>query len=183
MEGWIKIHRKIIKWEWYKTPNMYHLFSHLLLNANHDDGKWQGIDIKKGQLITGLKSLKAETGINTQSLRTCIKRLKSTGEITVQVTNKYSIITICNYEEYQIKRSDANNLANNPDNKQLTINQQSTNNKQEYKKNIRRKRKKEEEGENHLFLSYSKEEIKRMKEEDEKEMAAWREKLLSGELN
>ncbi len=101
MEGWIKLHRKIMQWEWYKIPNMYHLFSHLLLSANHEDGKWQGIDIKRGELITGLKAMNANTGISIQSIRTCIERLKSTGEITIKSTNKYSIITLCNYEEYQ----------------------------------------------------------------------------------
>lgn len=133
MEGWIKLHRKILQWEWYKTPNMYHLFSHLLLNANHNDGKWQGVAVKRGEVITGLKSLSANTGISTRSLRTCIERLKSTGEVTAKTTNKYSIITICNYEDYQfIENINDKQSDSQPDN-QTTIKRQSNDNKQELK--------------------------------------------------
>jgi len=134
MGGWIRLHRKITNWEWFKTPNMYHLFTYMVLCANHEDNNWQGISIKKGQLVSGIKSLSQSTGISAQSVRTCLNKLKSTGEITIQSTNKYSIITICNYATYQLQNTDANNQINNQPNKQLTSNQQSTNNKQEYKK-------------------------------------------------
>ena len=119
-QGWISLHRKFIKWEWYKKPAMVHLFIHLLLLANHEEGKWQGHTIKRGQLITGLKSLKQETGISHQSLRTCLARLKSTGEITYQTTNQFRLITIVNYDKYQTKNT--NKLTS-----QLTNEQQATN--------------------------------------------------------
>ncbi len=126
MNGWIKTHRKIIEWEWFTVPNMFHVFSYLLLSANTKDTKFQGLDLKKGQLVTGLFSLKEATGVSIQSLRTCLKRLKSSGEITVKSTNKYSVITICNYSMYQFENKTAN--------KQSTSNQQATNNRQEVKK-------------------------------------------------
>ena len=63
MDGWIKLHRRIIQWEWYKTKNMTHFFTHLLLLANKQDNNWQGQKIKRGQLITGLNSLYKDTGI------------------------------------------------------------------------------------------------------------------------
>lgn len=124
-------------------PNMYHLFSHLILLANHEDKKWQGMTIKRGQLITGRKILSEETGISEQSIRTCIERLKSTSEITIKSTNKYSIITICNYEEYQPSNADVNQQINQQSNQQLTNNQPATNHKQEYK-NIKKEKNKEE---------------------------------------
>jgi len=121
----------------------------MVLCANHEDNNWQGISIKKGQLITGIKSLSQSTGISAQSVRTCLNKLKSTGEITIKSTNKYSLITICNYATYQLQNSDTNNQINNQPNKQLTNNQQTTNNKQEYKKEEKEetllKEKKEEE--------------------------------------
>ncbi len=46
--GWIKIHRKILDWEWYSDLNVRVVFLHLLLKANHDDKKWMGMDIKRG---------------------------------------------------------------------------------------------------------------------------------------
>jgi uncharacterized protein (UPF0335 family) len=133
MEGWIKLHRKLQDWEWYHNSQMVHLFIHLLLSSNRRKKKWRGIETERGQTITGLKSLNKETGISVQSIRTCIKRLKSTGEITIKSTNKHSIITICNYDDYQLQIDESNRLTNKQPNKQSTTSQQATNNKQEYK--------------------------------------------------
>jgi hypothetical protein len=123
MEGWIKIYRKLCQWEWYNISEMVHLFIHLLLNANREQGEWRGVKIERGQILTGLNSLHKETNISYQTLRTCLKRLERTNEINIQSTNKYSIITICNFESYQGVQSPTNNQSN----KELTINQQATN--------------------------------------------------------
>lgn len=123
MNTWISLHRKFIEWEWYHDNDMVKLFIHLLLKANYKDGTWQGILIKRGQRITGLNSLSDETNISIQTLRTCLSRLEKTGEINTKVTNKYRIITICNYDTYQGNESETNKQSN----KQLTINQQTTN--------------------------------------------------------
>jgi hypothetical protein len=129
MEGWIKTHRKLQEWEWYNNSNMVHLLIHLVLSANHKDGNWRGQVVKRGQLITGFKSLNSITGISIQSLRTCLERLKSTSEITIKATNKNSLITILNYDFYQsteLKEIDTNKQTTHD---QQTINMQSTTNK------------------------------------------------------
>lgn len=104
MTGWVWLHRKIIGWEWYKDGNTFHLFVHLLLSANHQAQRWQGIVIERGQLVTGRKSLGEQTGLSEQSIRTSLSKLKSTNEITVKSTSRFSIITICNYELYQQRK-------------------------------------------------------------------------------
>lgn len=121
--GWIWLHRKLIDWEWYTSSQMVHLFIHLLLRANHEDAKWKGHNIKRGQLLTGLFSLKSQTGISTQSLRTCLQRLKSTSEITIQSTNQFSLITIVNYNSYQLQYQKSTDQSTS----QLTNDQQATN--------------------------------------------------------
>jgi len=119
------------EWEWYKTPHMVHLFEHLISKANIHDGMWQGIEIKRGQRAVGRKTLAEETGISEQSLRTCIKRLKSTNEITIKSTNKFSVITVVQYEKYQpFKEEQPANIPSN----QPSINQQSTSNQPQIKK-------------------------------------------------
>jgi hypothetical protein len=133
MEGWIKLHRKLVDWEWYHDSKMVHLLFHLIAIANHKEGKWKGIEIKRGQLITGLDVLKQQTGISTQSLRTCLERLKSTGEITNKSTNKYRVITILKYDSYQI-----NENTNKQTNKQLTNKQQTTNKQLTANKNVKK---------------------------------------------
>jgi biotin operon repressor len=123
--GWVKNYRKIDDWEWYTTPNMAHIYQHLIRRANHQDGKWRGVDIKKGQLVTGRLAIAEQTGVSQQSVRTCLKRLEDTGEIIVKSTNKFSIITISKYEEYQSEEKMSN--------QQSTNNQPTTNHKQECK--------------------------------------------------
>ena len=99
--GYIKLWRKIKEWEWYKESNTLHLFLHLMLNANYKASRFMGQEIKRGDIVVGRKQLSLDTGITEQSVRTSIERLKSTSEITSRSTNKFSIITLCNYETYQ----------------------------------------------------------------------------------
>ena len=95
-QGWIKFHRKFIKWEWYDDINTSRLFIHCLLRANHRNKKWRGIIIKKGQFITSLSKLSKETGLSLQQARTSISKLKSTHDLTHTPTSKYTLITLDN---------------------------------------------------------------------------------------
>lgn len=124
MFGHIKLDRKILNWEWYQDANTCRLFIHLLLIANHKEGKWQGQNVGRGQSITGLKSLKKATGLTIQQIRTSISKLKITGEITIKTTNKNSTITICKYDTYQSVKEN-----NNKQNNTVITNEQQTSNK------------------------------------------------------
>lgn len=138
-DGWIKIFRLFLEWEWYGDTNMVRLFLHLLLKANYEDKRWLGIVIKRGQLVTSSLTLAAETHLSRQRVRTCLSRLEHTGEISIKTTNKFSIITICKYGNYQAVNLDYQPTTNQQlTNKQPTNNQQSTNNQPQHK-NIRNK--------------------------------------------
>ena len=129
MEGWIKLHRKMINWEWYQDKNVKELFIHLLLTVNHKDKKWQGIEVKRGQRITSLEHLSNEINLSIMQIRTALNKLKLTNEITVKTTNKYTVITIVKYSNYQCQDVIDNKQNNIQDNNQIT-NEQQTNNKQ-----------------------------------------------------
>lgn len=101
MIGWLKLHRKLLNWEWYNKSEYVHLFLHILIKANFEDKKWQGIEVKKGQLVTSINHLSLETGISERSIRTILNKLKTTSELTIKTTNKFSVITIEKYSEYQ----------------------------------------------------------------------------------
>lgn len=101
MTGWIKIHRVLLDWEWYTDPNTMRLFIHLLLNANNEPKKWKGIDLKPGELVIGRVQLAKDLKLSERKIRTSMERLKSTKEIAIKSTNKYSIVTICNWGSYQ----------------------------------------------------------------------------------
>ena len=101
MEGWIKLHRKFLEWEWFDDTEAVKLFLYLLLSANHKDGKWRGEDIKRGQLITGLNSLSDKLNLSIKVIRNRLDKLEKTGEIGRQTGTRYTVVTICKYNDYQ----------------------------------------------------------------------------------
>ena len=111
---WITIHRKITKWGWYSDPIVSRVFIHLLLTANHATRTWKGQQIERGQVVVGRKQLAIDLGISEQQVRTAINKLKSTSELTSRSTNKYSIVTLVNYDNYQSSNQQNNQQANQP---------------------------------------------------------------------
>lgn len=126
MEGWISLHRKFLKWEWFADADMVKLVVYMLLKANHQPGKWQGVDVGRGQLITGRHKLAEELNTTERKIRTCLDRLVKTGFLTIKPTNKHSVITICKYDEYQ--NTDKENDQPNANERPATDQQPTTNN-------------------------------------------------------
>ena len=100
-EGWIKLHRKILNWEWWDDHETFKLFVYLLLTANHADRTYRGTLIKRGQLRTSRDKLSMSTSMTDRKIRTAIANLISTKDIEVVSTNRFSLITICSYDSYQ----------------------------------------------------------------------------------
>lgn len=139
--GWIKLHRKILDWEWFTSPSTLQLFIYLLLRANKEDKKWRGILIKRGQLVTSVATISEETKLSTQQVRTSLNRLKSTNEITSKTTNRFTLVTVCKYESYQlyeeVEQQTKQQALQQTNNKQITNKQQQLKNN----KNIRNNKK------------------------------------------
>ena len=130
--GFIALHRSLLSWGWHTDPATGWLFVNLLLMANWTDSEWQGMTIERGQLVTGRKGLAAQTGLSEQTVRTSLNRLKSTNEITLASTNKFSVITIVNYGKFQdVPEMPTSTLTSNLTNNQPAANQQLTTNEQE----------------------------------------------------
>jgi DNA-binding transcriptional regulator PaaX len=132
VNGWIKLHRQIIEWEWYKDDNTKSLFFHLLLSANHEAKNHRGILIEVGQVQTGRKKLALELGKTERQIRTAIKRLQTTNEITVKTTNKFSIITLVNYPKYQHLENENDQLNDQQDVPKTTTNKNNKNIRNKY---------------------------------------------------
>lgn len=127
-EGYIKLNRKILSWEWYQDAATARLFLHCLLSANWKDARWQGVEVPRGSFLTGRAKLAQDLKISEQSVRTALKHLILTGELTMRTSPKGSIITVVNYDLYQ--------GTNQPDNQQPTNNQPTTNQRLTTNKNI-----------------------------------------------
>lgn len=108
--GWVKLHRKLLEWEWYQDAHMVHLLVHLLLTASHEDRRYKGLTIKRGQVVTSIKELAEALGASETSTRRRMKRLKSGGFLTIKVAHRITTITICNYDSYQTKEKSSGEI-------------------------------------------------------------------------
>ncbi|MCR5588030.1 MAG: MSCRAMM family adhesin SdrC [Bacteroidales bacterium] len=122
--GWIKLFRSLLEWEWWHERDTRDLFIYCLIAANHDEQYQCGMTIPRGSFITSRKRLSDKVGITEQSVRTSLARLTRTQELTVQSTNLYTIITVCNYDKYQAKDTNEQPTSNQENNQ--PINQRTT---------------------------------------------------------
>ena len=106
MQGWIKIHRQLQDKGYINKPAYVSLWVNLLLLANHKEREvfWNGNleTIKRGQFITGRKELSKLTGIPETTIERILKVFESGHQIEQQKTNKYRLITILNWDKYQV---------------------------------------------------------------------------------
>ena len=119
LNGYVKLHRRMLSWGWYTDPVVKAVFLHLLLIASFKPSTYMGCDLKPGQAIVGRKRLAAELGFSEQQIRTALDKLEKTGEITRQRTNRFTVVTIENWELYQGLDDDSNQQSTN---NQPTIN-------------------------------------------------------------
>lgn len=126
MQGWVKLHRDLFNWEWYTHIPTKTLFIHLILKANHKEARYRGKLIKRGALVTSRELLAKETGLTIRQIRTALKNLKASNEVTNETTRQGTYIQIVNYDEYQ-------EASNEVTNERPTSDQQVTSNKNDKK--------------------------------------------------
>jgi len=105
LNGWLKVHRKMLDHWVSEEPELFAMWMRLLLEANHSDKKtmFNGalVEIQRGQTLFGLEAFEAKSGISRKKLRRYLDMLEKEGMIGRQRTNKYSLISIVNYDSYQ----------------------------------------------------------------------------------
>lgn len=102
-EGFIKLHRKLLEWEWFDDANTLKLFIYCLCRANWEEGSWHGISYHPGEFITSLPKLAENTGMTVKQVRTALSHLKKTGEVADRIFPKCRVITINNWNAYQVE--------------------------------------------------------------------------------
>ena len=107
----------------------------ILLHANFRENQWHGKTIHPGQFVTSLSSLVKFSGLSTQSVRTSLTRLKSTGEITIETTSEFTVVTVANWGRFQSDiEAVTNQTTSDVTNNQQASNKQTTNDQQQLKK-------------------------------------------------
>lgn len=136
---YIKLFRKMLTWGWYGDTNTFRVFMHILLTANYTPKEYRGQMIGAGECVFGRKAWAEKLGLSERQVRTAIEHLKSTNEITVRATNKFSVITVTNWKFWQIEEGKATNTTTNEaTNERPTSDQQPTTPKES--KKVRTKR-------------------------------------------
>ena len=102
--GYIRLHRKITEWEWYKNPAVSRLFIHLLLTAKYEPKRFEGEIVGVGERVISLQKLAEETGFSKSTVISALKKLEKTGEIKRKPTAKFTIVTLLNYTCYNEAR-------------------------------------------------------------------------------
>ena len=99
--GYIKLYRSFLNWEWHDNEYMLTVFIHCLMLANWKDKRWHGQVIERGSFITSYEKLAKACGITRNTCMKCCKTLQETGELTIKSTRQYTLITVNNYAKYQ----------------------------------------------------------------------------------
>lgn len=104
-DRWIKIYDRILEWEWWSNALMVKAWVFILVSANSRQKRWQGMTIERGQFVTSQSKMARELDCNRKTVRKILDRLISAGQITATVDNSKTIITVCNYDNYQENNS------------------------------------------------------------------------------
>jgi len=136
IQGWIKIHRQLLEWEWYDDINVTRLFLHILLKANHKSKNYKGELIQIGEHLTSREILANETGLTIRQVRTALTKLKTTNEVTIKSSSQGTKIQVVNYEKYQVTTSEV--TAKRPASDQQTTSNKNVKNEKK-KKNKQKK--------------------------------------------
>lgn len=105
MNGWIRLDRAIQDNFLWQEPEALKLWLYLLMAASLTDKatafNGQMLTIKRGQLVFGLNAASARLNISIRRLRKYLNWFEADDMIDKQITNKFSIISITNYSQYQ----------------------------------------------------------------------------------
>ena len=99
--GFIKLYRSLLKWEWYDDVNTKVVFLHLLLTVSIEDSKWHGITVRRGSRVSSYAILAKETKLSVDKVRTAIRHLEATGEVTRSKYTKYTVFAINHFDKFQ----------------------------------------------------------------------------------
>ena len=122
--GFVKLSKQVLEWQWYNDPNVARLYFHILLKANFKENNWRGIEIKIGEFVTSIDKLHVELNISIQTIRTALKKLERTGYIQLRPTNQFTLIKLLDSDVFTKEFF----ISNKPISNLKTIHQHSNNN-------------------------------------------------------
>lgn len=119
-KGWVLLYRSIRdSWIWEKKPfDPARAWIDLILDANHDDGKvFTGsslMKIKRGQDWVSVRSLAERWGWSKDRVRKFLKTLESDSMIRINTTPFGTLLTVVNYDNFQIRQDSKRDTKKTP---------------------------------------------------------------------
>jgi len=108
--GWIKLHRGLKDKGFYYNIKYLAVWIDILLSVNHKDKKIvfnnEEIIIKSGSFIMSQKAVSKKFGISLGTVNRILKHFENENQIGKQSTNKFTIISITNWEKWQLMETD-----------------------------------------------------------------------------
>jgi hypothetical protein len=103
--GYIKLWRKTLDTEILKKKNLWSFWGYCLLKATHrpfiSTVGLQEVPLEPGQFVFGRKRAAFDLDMTEREIRTCVQSLSNMKNLTIKTTNKFSIISIVNWNIYQ----------------------------------------------------------------------------------
>jgi len=104
--GYVKIYRSLQRKGYYHNSKYVHLWVYLLMKASYQETEYlfnNNIEhLDPGQFIIGRKTIAKETGIKETTIERILSCFESEHQIGQQTNNKFRIITILNWDMYQV---------------------------------------------------------------------------------
>ena len=117
IDGWIKLHRKLLDNPIFDKPELLQLFIYCLLKANHEPQKiifnGQETEVSTGQFITGRTVIARDLGQKPITTYKRLKILKNIEILNIESNNRFSLVTVVNYGMYQSEEIKRNSKSNN----------------------------------------------------------------------
>jgi len=109
-QGWVKLHRKLLKSQVFANDGLLKVWIWCLLKANHEKqwipiktGKgFTEVEILPGQFIFGRKAAASELRMKARTVYDRMLKLKKLQNIAIQPNSHYSLISIINWDGYQL---------------------------------------------------------------------------------
>jgi hypothetical protein len=104
-DGYIKLWRRCLASDCWKNQKQWRVWTWCLLKATWCEidqpvGK-QVVHLLPGQFVTGRFKAVEETGLSEQEIRNQLNNLQINQQITIKSTNKFSVISIVKWQDYQ----------------------------------------------------------------------------------
>lgn len=132
--GYIALHRKLLNNPIFDNPALLKMWVWCLLKATHTPYKQiiglEVVDLNKGQFITGRFAGSKELNVNESTWYKHIKLLEQLEMIALNSNNKYTLVTVVNWELYQVDKEKSNNKITTKEQQNNTNNNVNNDNKE-----------------------------------------------------